>query len=517
MHKENASKLEILDCTLRDGGYYTHWDFDETLVNNYFKEINQLPVDYVEIGYRSKEKDSYEGAYFYLPQFILQNCKEKCDKKLAVILNEKEVEVEDLELLLKPCKGIIDLIRIAVDPKNLSRALVLSREIKKYGFSVGFNLMYASKWEEYSLYSEELLGINEVADYLYIVDSYGGLFPEDLEKIFSKISKYINIPIGFHGHDNLELALINSLTAIKMGAQIIDSTIMGMGRGAGNLKTELILTLLNKQRNLPVNFDSLFNLTNLFLKLKEHYRWGTNLPYMISGTFSMPQDAVMSKIKKRYSSLNLLINQDISNTPYIQEDQNSKNVFKPKQSYKSALIVGGGKSTIQSAKAHLEFLKANPEIAIIFVSSKNVPVFSNISNKQFHCLTGNEGYRLEDMIKNMDLSNKTFIIPPKSSSVESFVPKELKEKTEVMSVIDFESELKESATSLAFQIAFDLKVNTIYLTGYDGYSENIQKEELELFEENQLIFNNVARRAMNLYSITQTLYQVSSKSIYQLL
>jgi len=517
MLKGNTSKLELLDCTLRDGGYYTNWDFDKSLVDNYFSEINKLPIDYVEIGYRSKEKNTYEGAYYYLPHFILKDCKKKCNKKLAIILNEKEVEIHDLESLLKPCKGIIDLIRIAVDPNNLLRAIELSREIKQQGFKVCFNLMYASKWEEYSIFNEALIQINEASDYFYIVDSYGGLFPGDVENIFIEIKKYLTIPIGFHGHDNLELALMNSLTAIQNGAQIIDSTVLGMGRGAGNLKTELILTLLNKQKDLSVNFDSLFNLTNSFIYLKEEHNWGTNLPYMISGTFSMPQDAVMNKVKMRYSSLNSIINDNFSKAPNSYKNLEEISVFNPMQNIDSVLIVGGGRSTQLNAKAHYEFLKQHPEIAIIYVSSKNVMVFSYLLNKQFHCLTGKEGYRLESMIDLSEVSTKTFIIPPKRSPIVSYVPKKLEEHTKAISTIDFEDQFEESATALAFQIAADLNAQTIYLTGYDGYSVSIQKEELELFEENQIIFDNIISRGIDLYSITPSLYHVKSKSIYQLL
>ncbi|WP_026838113.1 aldolase catalytic domain-containing protein [Gillisia sp. JM1] len=517
MLNENTTDLQLLDCTLRDGGYYTNWDFEANLVDEYFKEINQLPIDYVEVGYRSKRSGSYEGAYYYLPDFILNECQEKCNKKLAIILNEKEVEIKDLKSLLEPCKGIISLVRIAVAPINLDRAIKLSKEIKELGFEIGFNLMYASKWESYSLYNNELSRINDVADYFYVVDSFGGLYPFDVEKIFTKIKKYITIPIGFHAHNNLELALINTLTAIKNGAQIVDSTVLGMGRGAGNLKTELILTLLNKQNKLPVNFDALFNLNKSFQDLKEKYNWGINLPYMISGAFSMPQDTVMSKIKKRYYSLNSIIKENVSTKQTANSYPQDFPIFKPSKTYTSILIVGGGKSPLKNKKAHQEFLKQNPDIAIVFVSSKNIQVFSNIANYQFHCLIGKEGQRLEKMISLEELSNKTFIIPQTNTYLESYVPYNIKEYTRIIKKVDFENNLKESATALAFQIGFDLKVEKVYLTGYDGYSENIQKEELELFEENHLIFDYARSKGISLYSLTPTQYNIKSKSIYSLL
>ena len=517
MLNENTSKLELLDCTLRDGGYYTNWDFNASLVDEYFKEINQLPIGYVEIGYRSKRSTSYQGAYYYLPDFILKECKVNCSKKLAIIINEKEVEIKDIKALLEPCKGIISLVRIAVDPMNLHRAIKLSKAIKDLGFKIGFNLMYASKWDSYALYNKDLSILNDVADYFYVVDSFGGLYPLDVEEIFTKIQQYVTIPIGFHGHDNLELALINTLTAINMGARIVDSTVMGMGRGAGNLKTELILTLLNKQNKLPVNFDSLFNMCKSFEPLKEKYNWGTNLPYMISGAFSMPQNTVMSKIKKRYHSINSIINENVSpRQGAISYSQNFP-IFKPNKSYKSILLVGGGKSPMRNRKAHHEFLRQNPNIAIVFVSSKNIHVFSNMVHFQFHCLIGKEGQRLEGMINLEEFSNKTFITPPRNATLKSYVPNSFKKYTYSIKEVDFEINLKESATALAFQIGYDLKVENIFLTGYDGYSENIQNEELELFNENQMIFEHARSKGISLYSLTPSQYNIKSKSIYSLL
>ena len=89
--------------------------------------------------------------------------------------------------------------------------------------------------------------VNNVADYFYMVDSYGGVYPEDVEKIYKEVKKHINVKIGFHSHNNLELGLINSITAIHCGVDIIDATITGMGRGAGNLKMELLLTFLHSK------------------------------------------------------------------------------------------------------------------------------------------------------------------------------------------------------------------------------------------------------------------------------
>ena len=123
------------------------------------------------------------------------------------------------------------------------------------------------------------------------------------------------------------MALANSLAAIEAGADIIDATVCGMGRGAGNLKTELMLTVLHQQRHLPVNFDALNSISNRFQQLKEKYKWGGNLAYMASGAFSLPQKTVFSQLKKRYFSLNSIISVVSNSSEKIHQNNSEMPVF----------------------------------------------------------------------------------------------------------------------------------------------------------------------------------------------
>jgi len=95
--------MKILDCTLRDGGYYTNWDFDRRVVKTYLKSFNSLPVDYLEVGYRNPTQIGYKGEYYYCPPSTLNFLKRNTDKKLAIILNEKDVRLEMIDSLLNPC------------------------------------------------------------------------------------------------------------------------------------------------------------------------------------------------------------------------------------------------------------------------------------------------------------------------------------------------------------------------------------------------------------------------------
>ena len=173
--------MKILDCTLRDGGYYTNWDFNKNVVETYCKAMENLPIDYIEVGYRSIPLDGYLGKYFYCPLDVIEWLKEMMpSKKLVVILNEKDIRPEHVDKLLIPCLEYISLVRIAIDPENFKRAILLAKSVKKLGFEVAFNVMYMSSWKENNDFLNDLDKIEGFVDFFYMVDSYGGILQKDV-------------------------------------------------------------------------------------------------------------------------------------------------------------------------------------------------------------------------------------------------------------------------------------------------------------------------------------------------
>jgi len=506
--------VKILDCTLRDGGYYTNWDFDSQNVRTYIEAINYLPVDYLEIGYRSNPMSGYSGEFYYCPAYVMEGLKKQTDKRLAIMLNEKDVRAADAEDLLSPCKGLIDMVRLAIDPKNFKRALGLAETIKKKDFGVCLNVMYMSKWADQLDFIELIKEVDGIAEYFCMVDSYGGVYPEDVIATYELIRSKSDIKIGFHGHNNLELALINTLTAIKCGASIVDATVTGMGRGAGNLKTELLLTSLNAKEGLDLNFNELSKLVDPFVKMHEVYGWGSNLPYMVSGANSLPQKEVMEWVTNRYYSLNSII-RALSNQSSGVEDNIKLKEFTPKKTYNSALIIGGGPSVGLHANAINEFIRSQDNICLIHSSSKNAGYFADVEQTQYHCLSGNEGYRLETTFEALPKTERIGILPPYPRSMGTYLPKSLEGNSSQLSSIDFTDCHKDSVTALAIQIALSMKVQTIFFVGYDGYLGNVSGNESCLFNENVYLFEQLAKMGTNFLSLTATEYKtISARSIY---
>ena len=503
--------MKILDCTLRDGGYYTEWDFNKSLVDQYILALNDLPIDYIELGYRSPLQKEYHGKYFYLPLYELQDLRAKSNKKLVIILNEKDVRIEHLEELLSPIVGLVDMVRMAIDPNNLNRAIELAKEVKKYGFEVGFNVMYMSKWKQNPEFLDNLSGVNGIVDCFYMVDSYGGVYPEDIRAIVDIVKEKVTCPLGFHGHNNLELALTNTLTALECGVEYIDATILGMGRGAGNLKTELLLTVLNKRVSLDVNYNALERAVSAVEPLLKQYEWGTNLPYMISGSNSLPQKDVMDWVTTRFYSFNSII-RALDN----QKNKVADNEKFPIANFASAnkvLIVGGGPSVGENIDGILSLLKSDVSIAIVHASSKNAAYFKDLQNKQYFCLVGNEGHRLEKVLNDVANFNGECVLPPYPRKMGTYVPKSVADKTYELSEVSITEFYKDSHTAIALQIASEISPKELLIVGYDGYSFNeLTEKELILNKENDYLFKIAESKFTSLNSLTKTSYEINSTS-----
>jgi len=510
--------MKILDCTLRDGGYYTNWDFDRKTVDTYIDSCNDLPVDYLEIGYRSTPQAGYLGEYFYLPLYVIQRIKKQSNKKLAILLNEKDINAETVGDLLRPCIDLISLVRIAVAPHHFARGLTLAKAVKDMGFEVGINVMYMSKWKEHKDFLSLLPEMGGIADYFYMVDSYGSVYPEDVREIYQLVRSFTDVPIGFHGHNNLELALINTLTAIECGAEIVDATVTGMGRGAGNLKTELLLTALNARENLDFNFNALTKAVDVFTRLQELHNWGTNLPYMFSGANSLPQKEVMDWVSKRYYSFNSIITA-LNTQSKGTEDDNRLPVFNPEtEKHKTAVIVGGGPSALQHEAAIKHFLEMNQDVIVVHASSKNAMAYKTIPNKQFFCLVGNEGYRMEEVFSGDIPQAAICVLPPSPRKMGTYIPNKLSNRAYELKEITFTDKYKDSHTAIALQTAIQLGVERLLVVGYDGYlTTAVSTKERELVIENEYLFNNSSvKTTISARSLTPTLYgALSIDSIYK--
>lgn len=510
--------LQIIDCTIRDGGYYTQWDFDDDVVDAYLSSMEHLPVSYLEIGYRNKPSKDYMGRFGYTPIPVIRSIREKSSKKLAVMLNQKSVEPADLDMLAKPLQGLADMIRLAVDPANFEKALILAEHVKALGFEVGFNMMYMSRWEMYEGLMDRLHALNGVVDGFFMVDSFGGMTPGDVGRISRAVLGQVKCPVGFHGHNNLQMALANSLAAIEAGVARVDATVLGMGRGAGNLNLELLLTFLSRNAGLDVDFNELGSAVSAFSPLQEKYSWGTSLPYMISGTYSFPQKEVMDWVTNRVYSFNSIV-RALNNRIGHKEDNAKYPLLPHDRKYSGVLVIGGGRTVRSHISAIRQFLDSRPDTAVVLATSRHASLFLDVNADIYYCLDGSEASRLTANV-GKDRFRGTCVLPPYPRVMGTDVPEYARESTYELEKVDVVDAFRTSITSIALQLASELSEGKVFLAGYDGYPGNVLSEkEATLTNENNSIFRDYAgKTGRKPVSLTPTIYKsLEVNSIYQLI
>ena len=277
--------MKLLDCTLRDGGYYTNWEFDTQMVRDLVTNLDLSKVDIIELGYKSPVKG---GKYRKCnDRFIWEVLEYKLpvNSELAFMIDAKDF-IKDKEIDYSLIDDVIHdqsnspftICRLAIKYNEIQAAKTIGRYIQSKGYKLIVNLMGISTLTDKEI-SEfvSIAGLEPLA--LYFADSYGNLEPKQVEKIIS-ILKNSEISVGIHTHDNLGLAFANCLVALDKGATFIDGTLLGMGRGVGNVKTEQLITYLSTYYNI----DPVQKLIGKWMKpLKQKYKWGFTHNYMVSG------------------------------------------------------------------------------------------------------------------------------------------------------------------------------------------------------------------------------------------
>ncbi|MDC8456137.1 aldolase catalytic domain-containing protein [Marinobacter sp. DS40M6] len=312
----NASNnLVFLDCTLRDGGYYNSWDFDVRLIQDYMDAMSSAAVDIVELGFRSLKLEGFRGACAYTTDEFLECLSIPTSLTVGVMVNGSELATSECldatlhALFPRPAdKTCFSLVRIACHAHEFRAALPAATWLKDRGFSVGFNLMQVADKSESEVVGLAKEATNYPVDVLYFADSMGGMEPDQAAQIIGWIRQAWPGPLGIHTHDNMGLALQNSLRALEEGVTWVDSTVTGMGRGPGNARTEEMMIEMGERRSGAVNMVPLMRLIREHFKpMQELFGWGTNSYYYLAGKYSIHPTYVQEMLNdSRYDEEDIL-------------------------------------------------------------------------------------------------------------------------------------------------------------------------------------------------------------------
>jgi 4-hydroxy 2-oxovalerate aldolase len=293
-------EIKVLDCTIRDGGLMNNHHFDDKLVAAVYRACVDGGIDYMELGYKASRKGIKVGEHglwkYCLEEDIRRIVGEnETGLKLSVMADAERCDYH--EDIPPKKESVIDMVRVAAYISQIPTALEMVKDANDKGYETTVNLMSVTTVPEPELNEGlELLAASE-AQAIYVVDSFGALYSEQVHYLVKKYLHYCKASgktVGIHAHNNLQLAYANTIEAIIEGANMLDATMAGLGRGAGNCPMELLIGFLhNPKYDLrPV----LQCVQDSVEPLRHKLMWGFDLPYMLTGLLNQhPRAAIKFK------------------------------------------------------------------------------------------------------------------------------------------------------------------------------------------------------------------------------
>ena len=278
--------IKVFDCTIRDGGLVNNFHFTDEFVKGVYDTCVAAGIDYMEIGKNNSPSLMSEeefGAWNFCKEEDIRRIVGNNDSNLKIAVMSDIGRTVNEELLPKS-ESVVDMIRIATYIHQIPAAIELAREANEKGYETTINLMAVAKCFDTEL-DEALEMLNKSkADVIYIADTFGSFYPEQIQELtkkYVKIGRENGKQVGIHAHNNIQLAFANTIESMMYGTSFLDVTISGLGRGAGNCAMELLIGFLKnpKYKQMPV----LEFIENFIVPLEKELDWGYSIPYMLTG------------------------------------------------------------------------------------------------------------------------------------------------------------------------------------------------------------------------------------------
>lgn len=527
-------KLKILDCTLRDGGYINNWNFGEKNIHKIIEGLMVSKIDIIEYGYLD-DRENYDD---HSTRFTSVADIDKLIKKQGDdIQNVCMIDYGTYKIEHVPEKNqtSIDGIRIVFHKKQIDEALDFAEKLMLKGYQVFIQPMVTISYSD-----QEILNlatkVNKIKPYaFYIVDSFGMMKAKDLIRLFYVLDNNLNeeIAIGYHAHNNLQLAYSNAQSMLEINSDracIIDVSIMGMGRGAGNLNTELFL---NKFVNGEYNIDPILQIIDSVInKIYLNNYWGYSLPHYLSAVSgchpsyatylseknSLTVEGISYILENLSDEYKINYNQDYIENQYLlyqrQVDCFDDEVEELKEYLKgkTVLLLAPGK-TLNTYKDHIKrFIEEKSSICCICI---------NFYEEDYDCdyifMSNNKRFAEAEAFNKLK-SNR--LIATSNLSLTD----EIKEKSLIVnysSLIDKNLKFPDNSSFMLLKLLIQCDVSEVFIAGMDGYSYNhnenysnpdllldIGHKNIKTMNDNMIHGLNYLRKEIGITLITPSKYEV---------
>ena len=293
--------IKVLDCSIRDGGLMNDHKFEDEFVKAIYKTCIEAGVDYMELGYKSDKKifvPTDFGPWKFCDEKVIRKIVGENDSPLKLSVMADAERTDYHTDILKKKDSVIDMIRVAAYIHQLPVAVDMIKDAHDKGYETTINLMAVSTVQECELDAALEVLVNTPVNIIYLVDSFGAFYCEQVKRLIKKYLRFAEVTgkqVGIHAHNNQELAFSNTITGLIEGANLLDATIHGMGRGAGNCSLELLIGFLH---NPKYHFRPIIKcIQKYILPLKSKLNWGFQIPYLITGLLNQHPRAAIKFLK----------------------------------------------------------------------------------------------------------------------------------------------------------------------------------------------------------------------------
>lgn len=371
--------IKLLDCTLRDGAYIVDAKFGESAIKGIIKKLQEAHIEIIECGWLKNNAYEKGTSFYHVPSDLEQYLSEKSETSIyTAMIDWDRYDIANLPV----CdRKTVDAIRVVFPHEKYQEGIAIGKEIRKKGYRLFYqaaNTLAYSDEELVKLADE----INQTdAEALSIVDTFGAMYQEDLERIINVLNRNLkkDISLGFHSHNNQQLSFALSICFVERILKserngIVDASLCGMGRGAGNATTELIANYLNRKQLGNYDMDFIMDAIDTYMQyFEEKYNWGYSTPYFIAGMYCCHVNNIaylrenhrtnardmrniiqsLSAEDRRKYDYDLLEQKYMENQGRIVDDSETIRELKKSFDKKKVLLIAPGKS-VETGKKEIE-------------------------------------------------------------------------------------------------------------------------------------------------------------------
>lgn len=382
-------KIALLDCTLRDGAYINGSRFGTSAIKGIIKKLQEARTDIIEVGWLKDAAHEEGSTYYHLPQDAAPYMVDRQDGiEYVAMIDWDRYDVDNLP----PCDGkSVNAVRVVFPHGKHREGIAVAERVREKGYRIFLQAANTLAYSEADLkdLAQCINACRPVA--ISVVDTFGAMFEEDLARIVRTLDEALNpaIAMGFHSHNNQQLSFALTMHFVELLAEsersaIVDASLCGMGRGAGNATTELVASYLDRKQNGNYDMDAILDAIDTYMEpFREAYTWGYSTPYFVAGMYQCHVNniaylqrnhrtnardmrniiASLSQAERRKYDYDLLERRYLENQSRLVDDEAAVRALRQEFAGRTVLLVAPGRSVIDKrARVHAFIKKEQPVV-----------------------------------------------------------------------------------------------------------------------------------------------------------